>query len=270
MIRISLPYIYNLSETLEPLANIQFDAKYSDIFLILWKAQNAVETLIQQSVFAYSLRSSRSLAESLVAILKEQSEDSDFDRVVEPHVIAAIQHTFNQFKVAFLAEMGVLPSYFVTQKEPFDTVILLERGTGLFPPELVIKAPESQFDAVEAGKALAFELGTACGFHLFRVVESVLRRYYAHVSSGTPAPKVRSITIYVKKMRQMNVGHEIVLTTLEQLAMLHRNPLIHPEVALSLDETISLLGIARSAVTAMLAELPVPPLTTSSASIPQA
>jgi hypothetical protein len=32
---------------------------------------------------------------------------------------------------------------------------------------MVSKAPETMRDCEEAGKALAFELGTACGFHLF-------------------------------------------------------------------------------------------------------
>jgi hypothetical protein len=52
------------------------------------------------------------------------------------------------------------------------------------------------------------------------------------------------------------------------MAKLHRNPLIHPEVALSVDEAMATLGIARSVVTAMLAELPVLPQTTSNVPVP--
>jgi hypothetical protein len=48
------------------------------------------------------------------------------------------------------------------------------------------------------------------------------------------------------------------------MTTLHRNPLIHPEDALTLDEALGLLGMARSAITAMLAFLPsVPPTTTT-------
>ena len=85
----------------------------------------------------------------------------------------------------------------------------------------------------EAGKSLAFELPTAAGFHIFRATESVLRRYYDHVTSGKVPPKVRSIAIYVRQLRIAKCAEEIILATLEQMAKLHRNPLIHPEVALT-------------------------------------
>ena len=37
---------------------------------------------------------------------------------------------------------------------------------------------------------------------------------------------------------------------------LHRNPLVHPEVILSTEEAIGIIGMARSAIAAMLAALP--------------
>ena len=60
-------------------------------------------------------------------------------------------------------------------------------------------------------------------------------------------------------------GDEIILSTLEQMAKLHRNPLIHPEAVLTMDEAISTIGIARSAVTAMLQVLPILAPTTGTA-----
>jgi hypothetical protein len=98
------------------------------------------------------------------------------------------------------------------------------------------------------------------------VTESVLRRYYTETTGGQPLPKVRNIGVYIKAIRKAG-GDERVLATLEQIARHHRNPLIHPEVALITDEALAILGIARSAVTVMLAELPEPPQTTTTASV---
>lgn len=119
------------------------------------------------------------------------------------------------------------------------------------------------FDIREAGKALAYDLPTDCGYHVFRATESVLRRYYATVSGNAPKPKVRSVGVYVAFLRQRKSGDEKVLMPLDQMAKLHRNPLIHPEVALSMDEALAILGIARSAVTAMLLAIVAEPATTN-------
>jgi hypothetical protein len=121
------------------------------------------------------------------------------------------------------------------------------------------------YDVAEAGKALCYELPTACGFHLFRATEAVLRRYYTQVTGGAPQPKVRNIMVYVNAMRQQKKGDEKILAVIEQMSKLHRNPLIHPEVALTPDEAISILGMAQSAVTTMLAVLPDVLPTTSTA-----
>lgn len=216
-------------------------------------------------MFSVTLRSCRQSATDLLDALRPV-----IPRLVEAgsslHTfeIYQIQSRARDFKIALLAEMGVLPSYFVTQKGGFDTSALLDRAASLFPTELAIKVPEATFDVAEAGKALAFELGTAAGFHLFRVVEAVIRRYYSETTKGSSHPRVRSIKVYIRAMEKAGVGDTAILRALEQLADFHRNPLIHPEAALSLDEAISILGMARSVATAMLNRLPTPPQTTSS------
>lgn len=125
------------------------------------------------------------------------------------------------------------------------------------------------FDVAEAGKCLCYEVGTACGFHLFRATEAVLRRYYTHVTGGSPPPKVRNMMVYVQAMRQKKCGEERILTVIEHMSKLHRNPVMHPEAVLSVDDAISIHGMARSAITAMLSVLPELPQTTATA-IPSA
>ncbi|MGO8753914.1 MAG: hypothetical protein ACLQHK_01640 [Gallionellaceae bacterium] len=258
MIRISLPYIYAISEAVEPLSKIAVGTKHINVIYDLYQAQSTIEVLINQSVFASSLRSCRPAANKLIGLLKGMTSNENFDRELDYSEVIPLQSAYQEFKIAFLAETGIFPSYFVTQKEPFDTLILLDKGVSLFPEDLSIKVPTAIFDAQEAGKAIAYELGTAAGFHIFRVVESVLRHYYKHVANGAAQPKVRSIKIYTKAFRRNNCGDEKILAALDQIADFHRNPLIHPEASLTVNEAISILGISRSVVTAMLMELPTP------------
>jgi hypothetical protein len=72
----------------------------------------------------------------------------------------------------------------------------------------------------------------------------------------------RNIGVYLNAMKQARKGDEKILASLKQMTDLHRNPLIHPEVILTPEEAIATLGIARSAIAAMLVVLPVPPPTT--------
>ncbi len=265
MIEIYLPYVYSLSEALEPLSTLARGAKFMDSFHMLYTAQTQLETFLNGSVFASSLRSCRGHGGNLIASINAVTSNiDDLDREIQFSEVYTITSQAAQFKTAMLAELGVFPTYFVTQKESFDTLTLLNHGETLFPSELKEKVPEAVFDVKQAGKALAYELATAVGFHVFRATESVLRRYYTQTTGGQPLPKVRSIVVYVRAMRIGNSGDEKILATLEQMAKLHRNPLIHPEVVLTINEAIATAGIARSVVTAMLDALPsLAPTTTT-------
>ncbi|MCJ2136107.1 hypothetical protein MKK69_18980 [Methylobacterium sp. J-026] len=229
-------------------------------------AENATSSFIRSSVFANSVRSCRQSAEGLVATISEITRDArDYDTLVNEFNIYQVKTAYGQFKIALQAELGVSPAFFVTQKGSHDTLSLLDAPETMFPSELRGKVPEAMFDVHEAGKALAYDLPTACGFHVFRATESVLRRYYSSVTGNSPRPKVRSIVIYVTTMRQKKVGDERILSTLEQMAKLHRNPLIHPEAAPSLDEALTIVGMARSVISAMLTTLASAPPTTNTA-----
>ena len=256
MIRISLPYVYTLATALESLGNLKAGVKLSEKILGLWTAEHTLRGLMEDSVFSQTLRSSRDLGNALLAALQTQTEKTDWDDELDMADVVSITHAYSQYKIALLAELGVFPSYFVTQKEGYDTLSLLEDGSKLFPSSLTGKAPEALFDVMEAGKALAFELGTACGFHVFRATEAVLRRYYVEVTGGKAEPKVRNIGVYLNSMKQANCGEPRVLAALKQMTDFHRNPLIHPEAVLTMDEAVSILGLARSVIEQMLSELP--------------
>jgi hypothetical protein len=265
MIRISLPYVYNLSETLEPLKALNPKMIRGEIIFDLWTAQSVLDGLLANSVFSANLRSSRQLATALSSKLKiEAGAEHDWNAELG-YAANAIVQQYAQFKTAFTAEIGTFPTYFVTQKGSYDSLTLLDEPWRLFPVDLWTKVPEARFDVAEAGKAICYELPTACGMHVFRALECVLRRYYSEVTAGKAQPKVRNIAVYINAMRQAKKGDEKVLGVLDHLSKLHRNPLMHPDAALTPDESIAIVGMAHSAITAMLRHLPEPPPTTTTA-----
>ena len=170
-------------------------------------------------------------------------------------ILWSIHHDREQFKSVFFAELSVLPAFLATGKEGYDVNTLIDEGQKLFPALTISKCPEAESDMREAGKALAFELATSCGFHIFRVTESVFKRYWDHVSGGDDRSNF-TIGYYAKELENKNLGDKKIWETLKQLASLHRNPLIHPEVNLTVEEAIDTLGIARSVIAAMLRVMP--------------
>jgi hypothetical protein len=60
----------------------------------------------------------------------------------------------------------------------------------------------------------------------------------------------------------MQFGEKRIVEAIKQMTKLHRNPLIHPEVILTSEEAIGIIGMARSVIGAMLATLPDAPGTT--------
>lgn len=269
VIRISLGYIYTFSKNIEPIFSLpDGDTKLVDLMVPLWIAKDAVENMHNHSVFAPYLNVSRQPSVNFISAINSMLNNfEDNTKIVVGYNIVALKRECESYKSALLAELGIFNSYFVTYKLPFDVTALLMAGESLFPMDINSKVPEAIIDAREAGKCLAYEAPTAAGFHLFRVLESVLRRYYAYVTGGVAAPKQRNIGVYINAMKQAKKGDEKILSTIKQISDHHRNPLAHPEAVLSTDEAIATAGIVRSAVTLMLSVLPTPLQTTTSPSV---
>jgi hypothetical protein len=170
----------------------------------------------------------------------------------------ALNTAATEFETIFKGELHFSDAYFVVRKSGFETVVLIANGEKLFPDDLMAKAPGVIKDVQGAGKCIAFELGTAAGFHLLRAVEGVLRLYFDVVSKGHKRPKNRNIGSYLNLMGQLNVGNPKIISALTQLKDLHRNPLMHPEGHLTTDQAIGLWGISRSLISAMLDVIPNP------------
>jgi hypothetical protein len=88
------------------------------------------------------------------------------------------------------------------------------------------------------------------------------------VTGGIAPPKVRNIGVYLESLKRLKKGDPKVIASIKQIADLHRNPLIHPETVLTMEEAISIMGISRSAVAAMLVEIPTIMPTTAVPQLP--
>lgn len=257
LLQINIPWMIKVIESIDHLSVIQGNTKLEDCWFMLFDAKSQLEALFFESIYRTHLRASRQHADELHKAISNVIEHHPrSDNNISDLQVWDIQQKKSQFRLVFLSELSTLPCFLVSPKESYDISCLIYNGTLMFPEALARKAPETEVDSKEAGKALAFELPTACGFHVFRVVESVLKRYWTEVSGGEQHPKLKTIGNYVSELEKKDFGDKRIWEALRQLAKLHRNPLIHPEVILTVEEAIGIIGMSRSVVGAMLSNLP--------------
>lgn len=257
MQRISLTWVIETFRAIDALESVREGNSLWVSTSTLYTAKNQIDVLFQQSVYSSHLRVSREKALALADVIAGLvGQVSPQDRVLNSFEAFQIANSRNEFITVFKSELSTLPSFLVMEKQAFDLNTLIDFGERLFPVSMATKVPEAIVDANQAAKALAFELGTACGFHVFRVVEAVLKRYWDVVSGGSDRPKPQSLGRMASELEAQKHGEKRTWEALKQMAELHRNPLIHPEAILTIEEAIGIIGMARSVITIMLNSIP--------------
>lgn len=231
----------------------------------LSEAEDQLEGLFHpKAIYFQALRGAFADGNVLYEAIKKLTTHPDPARKMDFFDVYSVINALDNFEPVLKAELRAADAYFVSKKGGYDTIDLITRGDVLFPGGFADKVPEAVRDVQEAGRCLAFELGTAAGFHLLRANEAVLLRYWDAVTSKAAKPRNRNLGSYLAKLDDMKAGDEKVRATLRQIKDLHRNTLVHPEDVLTVDEAIDLWGIIRSAVSAMLKAIPAAPLVLTS------
>jgi len=158
-----------------------------------------------------------------------------------------------QFETVLNAELAQMDTYYVSQKGCYSTPHLILQAEIMFPHTIREFMPQESIEDVrQGGRCLAFELATASGFHFLRATESILHKYYDVISGGQSRPKSRNMGTYIDALEKVPGIDEKVLSVLRQIKNLHRNPIMHPEAVLDMEEALTLLGIVQSAITTMI------------------
>jgi hypothetical protein len=266
MIRINAPWLIEVAEAIDAIDKLAPGQTILDSLGVLYTVRSKLEQAFDQSIYGNHLRASRTAGKQLyeeigVHINHEKWLDNKFT----DYDLISLKGKKATFKTIFLADLSVCPTYIVGKKDNYDVSLLIEEGIRLFPSSIMIKAPEVEKDAAEVGRALAYELPTACGFHTFRIMEAVVRRYWDQASEGKDRPRLQTLGSFAFEMEKQKFGDEKVVEAIKQMTKLHRNPLIHPEVILTVEEAIAIIGMARSVIGPMLQILPDAPTTTGAA-----
>jgi hypothetical protein len=218
-------------------------------------AKSMLESLIGGKVnykLDESLPAAKKLIASIDTILATYAKDAEAS-ASEPDSQSYIS-AFFEFDNALSLELGRSPIFYVTPKGVFDTRRLIVDGAAVFDGYRERIPDDAINDANQSGRCLVFDLPTAAGFHIARATESVIRKQMLVFGCPCVKDSQRNWGSYIKSLKEKGANKK-VLHHLEQLKDLHRNPLIHPEVTLTIPEALSLWSMCASAIQSMVADM---------------
>jgi hypothetical protein len=175
-----------------------------------------------------------------------EKAEIDVNEVIQAHYFA------ETFEKSLMTELRETDTYFVSPVGIFSTSALLNKAEEMFGENRNLLPSVTVAQIKEAGKCLAFSLGSAAAFHLFGALESVLREYYDRLSGGKPRPKNPSMGAYIGELSEMPDVDQKLIAALRQVKDLHRNPTIHFETILTMGEALTLVGMIHSAISTTL------------------
>ena len=275
---------YEVAAKLHGLFNNANQNRVADMFGPLTEAQAILDSLIKGDPFP--LETSRTAAARLLAKIggifnkyfidpttKQLHTPTGEDRI-DAHEMALLFTLVEKFEHALAAELNFAPTYTAKKRGIYSTYDLIENAFHVFAPELLGVIPESaQEEFNEAGKALAFGLGTAAGVHLLRAIEIELKQYYEMFTGAPVAKAERNYALYLKKLAALAEDENAtqkpdrrLLQMLAQIKEHYRNPLTSPENTITVEQATSLFGLASAIITLMAEQIGERKKVTSSAS----
>ncbi|MVA71477.1 hypothetical protein GOZ81_10360 [Agrobacterium vitis] len=181
-----------------------------------------------------------------------QFSTEKFERELETWEWGSLKKKVESFRTVFEAECHGVDVYSVGQISIYKTQTLVSNGAKIIPEEYHKELPAEalgEFD--NAGKCLAFDLPTSCGFHALRGLELVMDAYL--VAFGVNTKRLRSWNMYIQAAKKLIDDDRApckpspkVAAMLDRMRELDRNPLMHPRDTLdtlSADQLYKLCAI---------------------------
>jgi hypothetical protein len=257
MLRVNQYAFYRLACVLHPLSEIKESVKLKDFHYPLLSSKSWLAFLLQNSLvpIVVSRQACVELKNAINSVLTPQEGENDIDleRELTWIEVYGITNSLSTFETVFSAELQTLDTYFVMQKLAYSTHDLIENGEKVFPADILLKLPSDIIEDVrQAGRCIAFELHTAAGYHIMRAAEKTLRIYYSLIMGK---PTEMNWGPCVTELENSNKANSKVLGVFDQIRDIHRNPIMHPDIFLEQNESLTLFDIAKSAITVMMGEI---------------
>lgn len=274
MKRLNVLEFFQLGERIGSLGRLTSQkATRGALFFEIMDVRQAVNTFIEQETFSLARDDARELYEALNQFVdehvveKRDNKDSSFkdlNEELETWHFASIRKAMEHLTHVFQSECRSAETYFIEPKLIYDTSALIGRASQKIHRSIfgfVQKDALSEID--EAGRCFALEAYTASGFHALRGLELVMGDYYEAID---PSKKTsfNSWSDYIngfeklektKEERGTKFPSRKVISMLDRIRQLDRNPLMHPRDTLDEMSADTLFTISVAAITEMAKDM---------------
>lgn len=173
------------------------------------------------------------------------------DKMIPAVEVVELRNALNSLGV-FLKDEGEHSFVLCVENQRFLSASnLVDRIESCFDAEIwkvIDNAAKREFE--ESGRCLALERYTSSGFHALRGVECVIRQYIVKLTGALP--RKRDWGHYVEVLKS-NGADPALTAVLDNIRSLERNPLMHPEDWLDIDDAIGIFTIAQTAIVRLVA-----------------
>ena len=183
---------------------------------------------------------------------RDELAKSDSDHKLTAGEASKLGDIMVDVRNTLFAEAGGNVAFIVTDKR-IDVNKLLSDVPALMAPSVFNSVPYiAQYDFIEAGKCIAFELPTSAAFHILRGTEAVLRDYYCSIVQRNRAnllwgPMIESLR------RRRTPPPAPLLDNLDNIRRSFRNPTQHPDKIYDIQEVQDLFGLCVDVINRMIA-----------------
>ncbi|MBI1274082.1 MAG: hypothetical protein GC131_08385 [Alphaproteobacteria bacterium] len=261
---------YDLGAKLHGLFNGRAQGNVADLFVPLTDAQKLLDALIKGE--PVELTVARVEAVRLLTAISSLFEKYFIDQsskqlrfpssetAADPQEMMLLQTHIERFEQALAAEFARQTSYQAERRGIYATGDLVENASAAIPKTLLAQVPPAaQHELNESGKALSFGMGTAATMHMLRATELMVQKYFDMFSAALPSKAERNLATYLRKLASLaeetpegkNAPDARVVQLLVQIKDRYRNPLVHIDAAVDIDDATMLFGIVTGAISQM-------------------
>lgn len=185
-----------------------------------------------------------------IEAIKTKSEDATLTLAEN----TAIKSALSGFEREFEHESQELGVFGVTPKGDRSVRILLEDAAQKFPQNLLAVMPSDTInDLRQAGRCLAFELPTACAFHICRATEALMLAYYETLTGNAWASSRRDWHTYNSHLATL--GAPSTITNRLNEIRENRNSYAHPDITVPIDEASVIYELCSGVIFYMAKEI---------------
>lgn len=179
----------------------------------------------------------------------------DGDQCFTESDVTTLHDAVKAFNTLLRKELDEAPIFCILTQGNLSTIKLLEgasQGYSALVKPILSKRCREEID--ESGMCLALLRPTASALHLMRAIELVVKDYVLAATGSLPPPNRCNWGEYISVLKTSGASKQI--TDLLQIVKdNYRNPLMHPEDTLDVDEAISLFGLGQSVIEALYRDM---------------